>query len=331
MSNKSFYIPLEKMPFLERLGGGIPRGTITAALGAPGAAKSTLFMQACVEVSKYDKGNILIFDTENKFHVFLELSAGLSERYGINLNLVRVRGNVKKTGQAKEPKYDIEWEFEDEVDPKATNVFVVHCPEIRTLSIMWGRGFEWQIYESGKFKCVMLAGAWCQDIEDSPVAKFFTKNKCKVVLVDSVTNPLDEIPAVSENFPARTDGTQALMIQFHKVAAYYDVPIFATFHESKNDTSPFSKQLKIEGGKGVGYNLAFTIYMLLQNELGLLPKGTPKPKTLARDERAMFLARWPGRKPWAAVEYMTITDQGLIGGDEEVSSEESEEETIEAS
>lgn len=325
MPPSSLYIPMEKLPSIQDLIGGVPRGTILGALGAPGAGKSTLFMQACAEVARFDKGSIIIMDTENKFAVFFHLCAGLSEAYGMNLNPVRVKCVVKKGGTKTEPTFDTTFEFEDEVNPKATNVFIIHQPDLTPISIMLGRGFRLHIYESGKFKVSMLAGAWVGDVEDIPIVKFMVKNKCRALLFDSVTQPFDEIPAVSENFPARTDATQILMIQLHKIAAHLDIPIMATFHESKNDTSPFNKQLKIEGGKAVGYNLAYTLYLLLQNEIGLLPKGAAKPKTLPRDERAVYVARAPARQPWANVRYFTITENGLVTGDEDGSEKEQEE------
>lgn len=324
----SYYIPITSLPSLQELIGGIPRGTILAALGAPGSCKTTLFTQLSCEVAKAEKGNVLVFDTENSFHSYLELAGGLSSLLDLDLNVVRVRGNIVKSGNAKEPKYEVDWEYEDEVDPKATNIFVVHCPDITPLSVMWGRGVELKIYESGKFKVMMMPGAFAASIEDSPIAQFFVKNKCRTILIDSITNPLDELPAVGENFPARADLTQTWMIQIHKMAAFYNIPVFATFHESKNDTNPFSKQLKVEGGKGVGYNLKFILYMLRENEMGLLPKAAVKPKTLPSDERAIFVVRHGSTRvrPWKQIKYVTISDKGLLDGEAGSTADASEDE-----
>jgi energy-coupling factor transporter ATP-binding protein EcfA2 len=329
MTTKTFYHPMEQTACVQDLIGGIPVGTITGLLGPPGAGKSTLGMQALAEIVAVQKGNLLIFDTENKFHVFLHLCEGLSERFGLNLNLVRVKGRIKKSG-GKDPTYSVDWEMEDDVDPKATNVFVIHCPNVTPISIMLGAGFELKTYESGKFKVISLAGAAAGsvDITEAPIAKFMQKHKCSAMLFDSITNPFDIIPAVGENFPARADAEQIIMLQLHSLAAEYDLPILMTVHESKNDTNPFSKQLKMEGGKSIGYNLAYVLYLMEKNEIGLLPKGAVKPKSsMPRDQRAVFVSRAPSRPPWANVRYFTITEKGLVDGDGEGSDQDADDPT----
>jgi len=314
--NGSYYIPIEQLPGYQTLTGGVPCGTVTGFLGAPQAGKTALCFQLGVEVCNTQAGNFMVFDTENKFHQHLELVRMLSERFEKPLNLVRVKASVKvvtkKDSKGKEERrYDAKWEMEDEVDPDAINIFTVHTPDIKPITIMHGRGVELEIYDSGKFKVKMIPDAWAPEIEDSLLAKFIEKHNVKCLLYDSITNPLDEIPAVGENFPARADLTQVWLLQIHKLAAHYNLPILATVHESKNETGLFSKDLKLEGGKAVGYNLGFVVYCLLRNEKGLLPGSAAKPHTLASDERAIFLARHPGRKPWAEIRYLTLTDSGL--------------------
>lgn len=312
MTNFSYYIPIEQTPAFQNLVGGVPKGTITAFLGAPQAGKSAMAIQLGIEVAQVEEGNFMIFDTENKFHQHLHLAQALAERFTKPLNLVRVKAAIKVTGKGDEKKYQAQWDIQDEVDPEAINIFTVHCPDIQPISIMHGRGVDLVIFESGKFKVTMLKDAWAATIQESLLAQFVEKHKIKCILYDSITNPLDEIPAVGENFPARADLTQSWMIQIHKLATAYDLPILATFHESKNETNPFGKDLKVEGGKGVGYNLNYIVYLLLKNEMGLLPKGSIKPQPLASDERAVLVARHPGRKPWSEVQYITITDSGLV-------------------
>lgn len=306
--NRLHYLPVEGLDAFQDLFKGIPVGAITALLGAPGACKSTLGMQLLVEVCKSQQGNVLIFDTENSYHTYFELAAGLQARYEVPLNVVCVSATVKRVGDKKNARDEIVWELEDDVDDKAHNIFVVHAPDFVPLSVIHGRGSSMSIYDSGKFKSKMTKEGWIDDPEDYPITQFVSQMGIKAILYDSITNPLDEIPAVSENFPARADMTQSWMIQIQKVAAKFKLPVIAAFHESKNDTDTFAKGLKIEGGKGVAYNIKFCLYMLVRNEMGLLPKGVQKPRPLARGQRALFVVRHPGKKPWGKVRYVDIVE-----------------------
>jgi len=302
------YIPTPNLPGFQAMFKGVPDRAITAFLGAPGACKSMMAFQLAVEVALQREGNIVIFDTENNWQQYTELAAGLNVRLGTSLNPVLVRGAVKETGQKESRKLSIEWEFESEPVDGATNIFVIQEPDFEPISVLHGRASNLKIFESGKFKSIMDDAGWIANILEAPICQFLDSYNVKTILYDSITNPLDEIPAVGENFPARADMTQSWMIQIQKIAARYKMPILATFHESKNDTNPFAKSLKIEGGKGVAYNVKFCVYLLVQNEPGLLPKGAAKSRPLATDERAMFIARHAGRGPWRSVTYFQISE-----------------------
>lgn len=312
------YIPTPNLPGFQAMFKGIPDRAITALLGAPGACKSMMGFQLAVEAALARSGNIVIFDTENNWQQYTELAAGLNARFGITLNPILVNSTVKETGGEKNRKLSIEWEFESEPIDGATNIFVIQEPDFEPLSVIHGRASHLKIFDSGKFKSMMDDAGWAPRITDAPIYQFLDSYNVQVILYDSITNPLDEIPAVGENFPARADMTQSWMIQIQKLAAKRRMPILATFHESKNDTNPFAKSLKIEGGKGVAYNVKFCVYLLVQNEPGLLPKGAAKPRPQATDERAMYIARHSGRGPWRSVTYFQIsqledeTPAGLI-------------------
>lgn len=319
---KSYYIAVEHTKAFQDLMGGLPRGTITGFLGAPEACKTVTAAQIGVETAISEGGNFLILDTENKFHQHLALASAFTTKFGKTVNLVEVEFKLRSVGQGDNEKKVVDWEFLDEVDPKATTMFLVHCPDIVPIMVMFGRGVELKIYDSGKFKVMMDKSAYADSIQEAPFSKFIEKNKIKAFLVDSVTNPLDEIPAVGENFPARADLTQVLMLQVHKTAQTYEMPIITVFHESKNETGQFSKQLKVEGGKGISYTVPFMVYMLRVNEPGLLPKGALKPKTLASNQRAMYVARHAHNRPWVQVRYLKVNETGMVpDGDQEDSSE----------
>lgn len=324
--SRAFYVPTEHTKGFQELVGGVPVGTITGFLGAPEACKTVLSTQVAVEVAVVQEGNVLVFDTENKFHQHLGLASGFSQRFGRDISLVRVKADLRKTGQGENAKTIIDWELEDEIDPKALNIFLVHCPSLIKLTAMFGAGLDLKVFDSGKFKVMLDGGAWTPDITNSPVAKFIQKHNVKSLVVDSFTNPLDIIPAVGENFPARADATQNWMIQMHSLAAEYGLPVLVTFHESKNDTNPFSKQLKYEGGKGVGYNLPFIIYLLKVNEPGLLPKAATKPRQIKSNERAMYVARHGSNtiRPWTGVQYLTVGETGLSDSDGDDSDDSNE-------
>lgn len=314
-----YYVPLQFEPLQDMLG-GLPLGTITGFVGPPQTGKSTVMFQAAVEAAMKMKKNILVFDTENKFHTYMELTNVFANRYQTDLNIIKTDPVITVKPGKDSPEYEVEWTLASTPSKDAINVFLVRCPDIKNILILWGRGADIKIFEgSGKVQAMLLRGAWAEDATEIPMVKFVEKYNIGPQIVDSITQPFDEFPAISSNFPARADLTQLLFIQIHKAAAVQYLPVMVAVHESTNPTDAFSKGLKMEGGKSVGYNLEYVIYLLLKNDMGLLPKGAAKPPTLADNERAMFVMRRPNTRSFARyrlLEYAPEDQGGFVAKEE---------------
>lgn len=311
MSN-DFYVPLQLEP-LQDLLGGLPLGTLTTFVGAPEAGKSTLMFQAAVEAAMHMDRNILVFDTENTRHTYSDLAVAFSNRYSVDLNLVKVKPAITTEPGKNGPKYKVDWKVETKPQKGVINVFVVQCPDIRDILVLHGRGAELKVHESGKVDITLLQGAYADNILSAEFAKFVQKHNVGPLLYDSLSTPVDEMPTVGMNFPARANLVQLWILQVHKLASELDIPVMACVHESTNPTNPFNQQLKIKGGNNMRYGMKYVMYVLRTNAQGLLPKGAAKPQPLADNERAIFVMRRPNTRTWARFRLLEFCTEDLGG------------------
>jgi len=317
---KNYYIPIEKSPNFQALHKGIPYNTITAFFGPAFAGKSTFMAQLGCEVALARDGDLLVFDTENSLHTYVERREALEKMFDVTINIVRLKPRIEHDGKKTKRVFSVDWSMhpEDEVDKEALNLYVMHCPDIDDILVAHGRGMDIKISDkadSGKMQAVPQVNAWTKTA-DAPFVRFIQEAGIKCVIYDSLTNPLNTFVATSANFPGRADMSQAWMNQLHNLAALLDMPILVSMHESRNDSDPISKQLKPQGGKTVLYGTKYVTYMMVKNARGLLPSSATKPRQLADGERAMLLFRHSAKKPWADVAYFELTDDGLVDMEE---------------
>lgn len=330
-----WYVPLRLAPLQSLLGKGLPRGTITAMYGPPKAYKTTLCAEISVDVATTDGdvGNVLVFDTEMGAHAYLELLPMLEAKFGVKVNLVKCKADVKNAGNKSNPNWTAKFSFQGEPKKGLVNLFVLTCPDVIPISHLHGRGLFFDVSPaSGKVKIGHEAGSFAPTIDKSPLGAFVQKHDIRIVVYDSITSPTDEIPAVGENFPARSDLTQIWMLQIEKIAEHFNIPILAIGHESKNETNPFNFQIKLEGGKGISYNTKWTIYISPSppgTKWGsILPPGsTSKPGPIPPECRHLFMDRSCGELGWKRFVTIERTDKGFVPYDGLGAGKADEEET----
>lgn len=323
LPKNEWYIPLSLAPLQTLLGKGLARGSLTALFGPPEAGKSSLASQIATDVAIREggegaPGNFLVFETELKPLTYVEMVSSLEACFGVGVNIIRCKAEVFNKGSKTTPVWNAKFAYDGKAKKGAVNLYLLSCPDLVPIMHLHGRGIFWDISSaSGKIKIGLENGSFAKNIAESPLGAFVKENDIKAVVYDSITNPLDEIPAVGENFPARSDATQLWMIQVQKLANHFNIPVIAIAHESKNETNPFSLQLKVEGGKGVGYNLGCTLY-LAPSPPGtpwgaILPKGSGiSPGPLPLEARHVFLMRQYGERGWKRFVSIERTDKGFV-------------------
>ena len=100
-----------------------------------------------------------------------------------------------------------------------------------------------------------------------------------------------------------------------KLAARLRIPILGTLHESRNEADVFRGATKVEGGKGIGYNTKFIIYVMKEKNLGILPankRNGVEPAPLPANGRYLWNMRVPGTSDWTKYVGIDFTDKGFI-------------------
>jgi hypothetical protein len=299
----------------QRLSAGIERGELMGVFGPAFAGKTTLLFDLGCQAAMTLEGDLLVFDTESSRRTYKALRKKMERKYNVPVNIVLMKPHISDNRQKTNRQFKVDWEiYRGKPDKETLNVYILLCPDIQDILIAHGRGMDVMPSdnaESGKMKATPQRQAWARTIRDAPFVKFCLEANIKCIIYDSMTNPVTELTAVSENFPARTDLNAAWFIQLHKVAADMDIPIMCSLHESRNPTG-FSKGLNIKGGATVLYQMKTVYYLMRDHVKGLLPASATRPDALADDERALYIFRHPDKKPWQDVEYFTLTDNGLV-------------------
>ena len=311
-------IPIKQLQGFQKLHDGVPIGKLSCFYGPPEGAKSTICGKLAVECAMALDGNVLVFDTENSADSYEAWVEAWEETFEVDINFIEMAVEVDSNNQKTKRKYEVGWDIlAGEEDKDLMNIFVLSCPDIRDILIAHGRGVEVAFSdnaESGKTKLIPQGDAWVRQTEEAPFYKFCKAHNIKAIVYDSITNPLNENTDSQENLPVRAKMTQIWLNMVQRCAAKLQLPIFCIFHESKNDAGAFSKGLKMQGGKAVGYTAKYVTYMLKEMEKYILPGHATRPdKTIIShpDARAAWVSRNPRNKSWKEVVYFELSDASI--------------------
>jgi len=137
---------------------------------------------------------------------------------------------------------------------------------------------------------------WHGDVP-SKVEETIFKENIGVIIIDSITDPLDGFPGGTMNFPARADAIKYWMSQVHLFAKRYGLVVLTIHHASKSPTTVMTKAQMI-GGTTLFYR--FKVVMCLER---------------VGEERKMRLARYFNKKEFDEEVRMMLTDDGFIDCD----------------
>jgi hypothetical protein len=148
------------------------------------------------------------------------------------------------------------------------------------------------------------------DTDNSPLLKMLKEHDIRYIVVDSFTNPFDElISGGRQNFNIRAQLEESFLNTMQRLVTRYgqsvkkNTYIMTTNHITNNPTDPFTavmieKELHEKGGGAVGYNLK-VLY-------GFKPKQTP------HGAREVWVMRFPNLPDYGKMYNLLITDKGFV-------------------
>ena len=126
----------------------------------------------------------------------------------------------------------------------------------------------------------------------SKVEEAIRKKNIGVIIIDSVSEPLDGFPGGRMNFPARADAIKLWMSQVHLFAKRYGLVILTIHHSSKDPTSMYARANML-GGNVLFYR--YKVVMCLER-IG--------------EERKLRLARHFNKKEWDEEVRLMLNNDG---------------------
>lgn len=135
---------------------------------------------------------------------------------------------------------------------------------------------------------------WHGDVA-SKVEEIILTENIGVVIIDSITDPLDGFPGGTMNFPARADAIKYWMSQVHLFAKRYGLVVLTIHHASKAPTQGTMTRAQMIGGTTLFYR--FKVVMCLET---------------VGDDRKMRLSRFFNKKEFEEEARLKLTDGGFI-------------------
>ncbi len=148
-----------------------------------------------------------------------------------------------------------------------------------------------EIGKKGDFKG-KVRFEWHGDIP-SKVEETIIKENIGVVIIDSITDPLDGMPGGTMNFPARSDAIKLWMSQVHLLAKRYNLVVLTIHHASKAPTTGTMTRAQMIGGTTLFYR--FKVVMCLER---------------VGKERKMRLSRFFNKEEFKEEARMILDDNG---------------------
>jgi hypothetical protein len=126
----------------------------------------------------------------------------------------------------------------------------------------------------------------------SRVEAAIRKHNIGVIIIDSVTEPIDNFPGGTMNFPARANAIKYWFGQVHLFAKRYGVVVLALHHSTKNPQGAFEREQMV-GGKTLLYR--FKVLMCIER---------------VGKERKIRLARHFNKEDWEEEVRLILDDDG---------------------
>jgi hypothetical protein len=213
-----------------------------------------------------------------------------------------------------------------EYNKKKQTLFALDCRFVEDVLAFFGRGVAMEMSEKkekintvdgkktetrgGKFTLRPISREWQRDIWDSPVGQFVTKHNIRFFAIDSVTNPMQEFGTERENFPARANATNLLMLRAQLLTERLDLIGINIMHQSVDPANPWTRP-QVLGGKPILYNHKYLLYIQHEKDFrtpSIKDLGIEKTKTT----RMIWLMRHPSRQPWVRPIFFNLTSSGFV-------------------
>jgi archaellum biogenesis ATPase FlaH len=234
---------------------------LTGWFGPSEAGKSILNLQEAIWVAKQRGGNVLYIDTEGATPVFLRMWEGiLKERF----------------------------------DASKVKVEYMDVRTIEDLLKYLGFKVELEVTDKGKVEL-----RYKGESEKKPIVEDVQKKNIKVLVLDSMSNPLKiSFPGGRQNLPARGDAINLILNSLHYISIDNELVSLVVHHQSMDPTNPYQKP-KPFGGETIRYNFKVWLY---------LEPRTFRPHRTVRD---VYLGRWFNKEPWSQKCSIYLDDHGF--------------------
>lgn len=322
MTIAELYEPTELEPFEDLIGGdnfdgGVPKGTPTGLVGPPESGMTGLSTQLSCELAARQRKDVFVLDTELNHHTFFVLAEAFSDRFGTDINPVQVKLEVENTDRKDDPDWEVTFHtVAGEADEGSVNLYILQTNKMRDILVLHGRGARIDVVsskgEAGKVQVDLLQNSWAGSPFESPLGRWLGERDISSMVYDSITKPIDDIPANTKNFPGRADVTQVWLTQISKLAAAFSTPLFTVHHHTRNPASPWDMDGGVKGGESVKYNTKHFVYLMKDAHNGLTPSHAPDAPKLADTGRSLWNMRHPAEQAWTRFVKVDRTDEGFV-------------------
>lgn len=280
--------PLENF---NSLVGGLPLKTGVILFGQYEAGKSILAYQ----LSYTFDGNIVLLETEGKRYTYLSWIPVFDDVYKKETQLVKVDVRLDEDFLC-----DVRYTPE-EFDADVRTIFVLDIKDIETILSLFGRSSYIDISDEGKLTLKPIKGGWTSVFE-SPIGELIDSNDIKLLIYDSITNPILEFGYEQPSFPARHAAATRWLLQTNKLLERYNLSFIGIVHETINPAADrfHKKPPRPVGGKAVGHGFEFDIYVEVSDKKG------------KENDRKLYVTRHPRIPPWGESTEFELTDEGFV-------------------
>jgi len=270
--------------------GGYPQNTIIGLYGPSGGAKSIFCWQEAFFFLKQSDKNVLYLGTEGGEELYPQLWFGRwKERFGLD---------------AKD----------------LSRIYVLSIRDIQKILALHGYNIRINRHFSGKSELLTTGINYIKRTQEplkgeyvSEIENFIIDKNIGMIIVDSITNPIDlELAGGGYlDFPTRAGIISKWLNSLHKICTRLNTLIITVHHHSfkpaaQPDLATLKDVPKIKGGEIVEYNLKIVMY--LHNS----PLGSDEEVPMLSELRRMYLVRFFDEPKWMRSVPLMINDTGIF-------------------